>query len=245
MLLLGIDLETDGLDVVNGNIIEIGAILCSSKDFAPILIYSQLVALPSGVALPQEITDITGITQELLNAYSCLPEDAFDGLEHMISNADYLVGHNSKMFDQPFLENSFKRVGRKFPGKPWIDTSVDVPYPEKMKTRKLTHLAAEHNFLNPFAHRAYADVLTMLRVLSHYDIDAIIETSKLPDILLPVCMKPWEDKAPEGKKQTDLARGRGYRWEGTTKRWLKTVKENRLDSELMHSDFQVQRVHSL
>jgi len=57
---------------------------------------------------------------------------------------------------------------------------VDVPSPPQITTRKLAHLAAEHGFLNPFAHRAVFDVLTMLKILSCYPIENVIISSNQP-----------------------------------------------------------------
>lgn len=158
----------------------------------------------------------------------------------MAKDAAALVGHNSLGFDQPLLLAESARHGVEPSSLPWIDTSVDVPYPEKIKTRKLVHLAAEHNFINTLAHRALSDVLTMLKILSHYDAATVLATSLIPNVKLQaITKKPWEDPAPEGRKEIDKAKARGFRYDGSNKTWVKNVKQNRVAEEMAHGEFAV------
>lgn len=241
MLLLGVDFESTGLNVNEDRIIEIGAVIWDTTRQAPVRVFNEIINVDC--QLKAEITAITGINQGDLNNFGVSLLESLNILVGMTEECAYIVGHNCNGFDKPLLLAECEREHVAFPDKHWLDTSLDIPYPEAMKTRKLVHLAAEHGFVNPFAHRAFADVLTMFRVLSHYDIDAIIDTSKQPTIkLLAIVKKPWEDTAPEGKKETDLARARGYRWEGVTKRWIKLAKKKQVESELQHGEFQVREI---
>jgi DNA polymerase-3 subunit epsilon len=239
MLVCGLDIESTGLSVTEDRIIEVGAVLWDTERKTPLLVFSHLVN--PCIPISKEITEITGIAQDDLDRYGRPVTEVLSELNVILEKADTIVGHNALGFDKPFLENELARNGLPVVPRPWIDTSVDVLYPESIKTRKLVHLAAEHGFINPFAHRAFSDVLTMLSVLNFYDAEEVYKTSLEPSVtLLAQLKKPWQDPAPEGKKDTDLARGLGYRWNGTLKQWLKVVKKSRLEAEIAAAPFSVQ-----
>ena len=91
--------------------------------------------------------------------------------------------------------------------RPWIDTCTDVPYPPSVGSRTLRYLAADHLFINPFPHRAIFDVMTMLTVLSHYNVEEIAVLAKSPVIHV---------QAKVGYDEREKAKARGYMWEGQT-----------------------------
>jgi len=111
----------------------------------------------------------------------------------------------------------------------WIDTAVDVPYPEKMKTRNLLHLAAEHGFLPASSHRAVFDVFTMLQILSRYELIPVIARAKEPMMYLEACVS-FNDR--------DLAKDRGYRWFPPKKIWWKAFKQSDAMAERAQCPFQ-------
>lgn len=241
MLLLGLDFETTGLNVNEDRIIEIGAALWDTRRNKPVDLLNLLVNVD--VDVPPVITQITGIEKDDLNRWGVAPTLALGQLLAMAVNADAIVAHNGLLFDKPLLEAECRRYSFIPPDQTWIDTSCDVPYPDGMKTRKLVYLAAEHGFVNPFAHRALSDVLTMMRVLSHYDAATVLATSKEPlYTLVATTKKPWEDEAPDGSKEADKARARGFRWDGRQKLWTKSVRESQLAAEKDHGEFLVKQL---
>lgn len=242
MILAGIDLETTGFDVESDHIIEIGVVFWDWEKQKPVDIYNELLKGETYPQLPQEITKVTGITQEDLDNYGIHPVDAYMDILPMLRQADYIVAHNGNEFDRPFFEKFGARYCQinkeELALPPWIDTMLDVPYPDECKSRKLGYLAADHGFLNPFPHRAFADVLTMLKILSNYNIEQVVKSATSKTYYLQaVCEKPWVDKRPKGEKETDLAKARGYRWDGDKKIWVKAVKEYDFDQETCHTDF--------
>src|SRR5690349_19859099 len=114
---------------------------------------------------PPQLVELTGITDEMLKKRGVYPGKALDQLTRLMNEADYVVAHNGANFDKPIYRMECQRHSITASGKPWIDSRTDVPYPSKIKARKLTHLAAEHGFANPFQHRALFDCLTMLKIL--------------------------------------------------------------------------------
>lgn len=240
MLLLGLDFETTGLDTGKDRITEVGAVLWDTDTKAPIALLSELMYDASYMSLSKEITDLTGITDGMLQRFGSPPELVWKRLLGLMVLSKYVVAHNGTKFDRLLFDAECKRqgisleLGGAVPG--WLDSSVDIPYPDKIKTRKLVHLAAEHGFVNPFAHRAVFDVLTMLTVLSRYDIDEIVQLSKEPSVeLAAMTEKPWLDSG----RSTDLAKARGYRWDGVKKQWLKIVKQSQVEKEKTHGEFPV------
>jgi DNA polymerase-3 subunit epsilon len=168
----------------------------------------------------QEITEITGITNEDLKTSALPPEESYKKLLDMAKGCDYVVAHNGRDFDKPFVNRGLKEFGLSL-DLPWIDTIYDVPYPEKITSRKLVHLCAEHGFLNPFSHRAVFDVLSMLNVMSRYDFSAIEDMYKSPQMKL-IAKVSFEEK--------DKAKRAGFRWDPSEKVWYKSMKECQLKS---------------
>ena len=94
-----------------------------------------------------------------------------------------------------------------------------------------------------YTHRAYSDVVTMLNILGQYDISKIVKISYEPSYTLEaITKKPWEDAAPEGQKEIDKARARGYRWKADRKKWIKVVKKSQVKEEKSHGEFPVRDI---
>ncbi len=220
MQILGVDLETTGLDPKKDKITEFGMVLWNWDTQTPAIVESILVNI--GEPLTDEIKGITGLSDEMLVEFGVPIEDALKRFAKLAQKSDVLCGHNTLLFDKLFIQSAFERFSQSAPDNLWIDTAQDVPYPDKIKTRKLVHLAAEHGFLNPFPHRACFDVLTMMKVLSQYDINYIVELAKQPMVVVQALVS-YEDRG--------LASARGYRWKGETKQWLKGMKESLVAEE--------------
>lgn len=222
-MILGIDLETTGLDTATVDVIEVGAVLWDEVKRVPITMYNALIA---NRTVPEEITKITGITQEQIDVFGLDLGLVSEDLVVLLKQAKWIVAHNGKGFDRLIWERVFNALAKK----PWIDTSVDVPYPAQIQTRKLTHLAAEHGFVNPFPHRAATDVLTMLTVLSRYDFATVEKYAAAPDVEV-VARVSFDEK--------EKAKARGYRWNAEFRRWSKIVKDFQLEAEKAEAGFQV------
>ena len=231
MLFLGVDFETTGLSMENDRITEVGAVLWDTDRKAPLKVLSQYVYDKDYPELTPEITQLTGITQGDLLKYGRLPGQVLPELISLMDEADFVVAHNGTNFDRPMLEAHMQRLGIMYKDDvAWIDSSTDVNYPKSISVRKLSYLATEHGFLNPFPHRALFDVMTMLKIISCYDTNEIVNLSKSPNITIRAHVS-YDDRA--------LASGRGYRWNPENKMWLKTVKELFLASEIAEAPFKV------
>jgi DNA polymerase III subunit epsilon len=215
MLVLGVDLETSGLSSEKDQIIEIGAVLWDTDSHAPKKIFNELIYYDN-LDLPKEVQSITGITPQDLKKYGLLLNDCLKKLNELVQEAEYLVGHNAVSFDAEFLNQAYMMYQMPKIKKPWIDTLTDIPYPQEIKTRKLSYLAAEHGFINPFSHRALFDVLTTLKLLAKYDIQEVISIQQSP--LVKVLAHVSFD-------ERDKARRIGFRWDPQQRHWFSEVKQ--------------------
>ena len=216
MLLLGLDVETTGLDVTEEWIIEIGLVLWDNQLNQPVRIFSELVLEKPDLALSKEIEELTGITTSMLHQFADAPDGRlFDKIDQMVAQADLMVAHNAP-FDRGFIEAFYQRWDRQFPQKDWLCTLADVEYPKAIRSKSLIYLAGAHGFANPFAHRAVTDVLTMFKVLSHYPLEPAIKNATSPKLSL-IARVTYDER--------DKAKEQGFRWDGKNKQWKKTVRQ--------------------
>lgn len=232
MIWLGIDFETTGLDVTKERITEVGAVMWDPIKRVPLRIVNFFVWNESYPAITPEITAITGIEPDYYKHHHLDPLMACKTLASLMEKSDYIVAHNGSNFDFPLLKNEWARNAGSLPfvSKPTIDTSVDLPFPDHISTRKLVHLAAEHDFLNPFAHRAVFDVLTMLKITSRYSHEEIIKYASSKSVTV---------RAMVTKAEKDKAKNRGYRWDAANYQWIKTLKEFQIADEKEKAGFEI------
>ncbi|MCL1951159.1 MAG: 3'-5' exonuclease [Turicibacter sp.] len=101
-----LDIETTGLEAGRHRITEIAAI--KIRDGQPVGEYSWLVKPYRRLEfdyLPAEITELTGITMEMLRNGHPI-EETLTGLLSFIGD-DVVLGHNLKRFDMAFLNEDF------------------------------------------------------------------------------------------------------------------------------------------
>jgi DNA polymerase-3 subunit epsilon len=240
MLVAGFDTETTGLDTANDKIIEVGVALWDTERRVPLLLYSDMILPPGLTELPPKITEITGIQFDDLANHGRAPSKVLSRLMEIFGMAEAIVAHNGNLFDKPILASNLKAAGMHEPTynlnfKPWVDTSCDIEFPPDLKTRKLKHLAAEHGFLNPFAHRALFDVLTMLKVCNQYDWAKILASARTPNHVVQAVMpfskqEMFETKKAEFEKMKEIIKGHGFRFDSDNKAWVKTIKEYNKDA---------------
>lgn len=232
MRLLGLDLETTGFLTDKDRITELGTVLWDAERKLPIHMRGDFLYAPDYPKQSDEVIRVTGITDEMLLEFGQEPRGVLMALESYVAahRVDYLVGHNSENFDKPLLMAELTRHAVEAPvlrALPWIDSRTDLPFVTEPDSRKLKHLAGDHGFLNPFAHRAVFDVLTMLKILGHYDLQAILEYQKIPFITV---------RALVSYDERQLAKDQRFSWEKLGERsypkmWVKRIKQDKLAQE--------------
>jgi DNA polymerase-3 subunit epsilon len=239
MLILGIDFETTGLDPFVHSVTEIGMVLWETEIHAPIKVFGYLVDPGEQAVWDPEVLAITGITPKVCKKYGYPYERALKQVLSWYQGADMACAHNGTRFDRPFFNAWCKKFGYDpEPDKLWLDTNTDIelPFPNKM-SRKLTYMAADHAFLNPFPHRAVFDVMTMLKVLDQYDLERVIFLAKQPTITVQAIVS-FDNR--------DLAKARGYRADYDENKkfraWLMNIKECFLEKEKSEAGFPIKVV---
>lgn len=166
MIALLLDTETTGLidNLVKRQerqpeIMEIYLCLANLKDGTVIDEFESLVKPSRGI--PKNITDITGITTEIVKD---APPFGFiaDRVQAMIESAPVCIGHNVT-FDHDMLNIEFSRLNRQIKWPKLICTTEQTIY---LTGQRMTQTALhEHLFGEPFtgAHRAKQDVEASLR----------------------------------------------------------------------------------
>lgn len=100
-----LDLETTGLNPEADEIIEIGAIKMIGHERTETLNFLIL----TGNFIPSEISELTGITSQMVNESGIALSEALGELSLFIGNLP-IVGHNID-FDKSFLHDSYARCG--------------------------------------------------------------------------------------------------------------------------------------
>ena len=231
MIVAGIDFETTSVDPHTCHPTEFALVLWEAETNKIVEPMSFLLDVPATIDIDNE--HITGISKRLVNTYGYRWGETQVYILQRLVFADYLMAHNVE-FDRTILKRMVtwdSYYGEKpFDDSHWIDTMTDIPYPEKIKTRSLPYLAAEHGFLNPFPHRALFDVMTMIQIAGMYDFDEILKYADSPNVWLRATVS-FDDK--------QLAKDRYFMWDPINKFWVKRAKEINIDHEEEQADFPI------
>jgi DNA polymerase III subunit epsilon len=230
MILLSLDFETTGLDREKDEVIEVGAVLWSTGKNRALETSSYLVK--NTIPLSQEITDITGISQGMIDKAGYEQGDGFQKLQDMIEQADAYVGQNVVRFDKRFYEAWAAKNNMVPIEKLWIDTRTDLG----LESKHLGYLAADAGFLNPFPHNAVSDCLTVLRLVSMHKIEDVVARAESPTLVV---------KADVSFADNALAKKRKYSWHPNSKMWWKAVKQIDLEKEVSEAPFNVSLVKDI
>lgn len=154
-----LDLETTSLDPKEGYILEIGAIKC--EDGQEISTFNVLIKQQE--KLPKTITELTGISDELIAGEGIERKEALLQLLEFIDGYD-LVLHNAK-FDLAFLKKELADQGLKLPKCHYEDTMLLAKKLRiKSKSFSLQDLADYFGNTEKQAHRALSDCQMTLQV---------------------------------------------------------------------------------
>jgi DNA polymerase-3 subunit epsilon len=224
-----LDLETTGLDVKNDRITECSVLTADADTGRVIDLFTSLIF---DETLPAPLDNApfypgTKIAYSDLKEYGRLPQAVLTKALTLMSSCEHIVGHNIRDFDWPFLTHEFKRIlgwGEDKLGNPsLIDTRFDLPLAADKRERRLSNMAAEHGFVNPFAHRALFDNATCFKMLMVYGLDATLAYRAIRDkiILLRFPFHGYE-WLREYVKRDPLRFG----WHKPGKVWYRRQKEN-------------------
>jgi DNA polymerase III subunit epsilon len=216
-----VDVETTGRDNQHDHIIQFSAV---PFEYAPDSGRIYGVGEPltyledPGVAVPDEITQLTGISSEAVRGQR-IDEAEVSALVHP---AELIIAHNAQ-FDRGFLERRLS-VFRELP---WACTLTEVPWPVGTGSAKLEFLMYKQCGLFFGAHTAESDCRAVIHLLA-----TPFATGELPmKLLLQAAsrstLRIWATGAPFDKK--DVLKARHYQWspgdDGRPKAWFRDLAE--------------------
>jgi DNA polymerase III subunit epsilon len=216
-----LDVETTGLDTARDEVIELAMVKFT---YLPNDRIAQITDIFSSFNEPQnpipaEITDLTGITDEMVLGHRIDP----DAVAAFASDAVIVIAHNAS-FDRKFAE----RYWPLFEQKPWACSATEVEWRKHgFDGSRLGYLLAGVGLFHQ-AHRAIDDCHALVEILAS-------DLSKTNRSALAVLlerarrktMRIWAEKSPFELK--DELKKRGYRWsdgaDGRPRSWYVDVDE--------------------
>ena len=223
-----LDTETTGLDYRTDEIIEIGVITFTFDDEGAIGdvtgIYGGL--RQPGVAIPEDITRLTGITDEMVAGQSI----DMARLTSLIAHADLIIAHNAG-FDRPFCE-AFSPI---FRDKAWACSVSEIDWRVRgFEGNKLGYLIGQSGYFHD-GHRAADDCFALLEVLEQTRPGQ--ETTPFAELYAASGrsrVRIYAENSPFDMK--DHLKKRSYRWsdgsDGRPKSWWVELPEEKLEEEL-------------
>ena len=149
------DIETTGLDIDVDSILEIGAVKVEDG----IIIDTFEMLINPGFSIPEFITNINGIDDDVVKD-APYPGVVLTMFNKFISEADFIIGHNAKRFDYPFIQSEFRRNGLKLNELECKDTMwIARAKIRRAKGYSLAKLCQHFGIKNENAHRALSDVM--------------------------------------------------------------------------------------
>jgi len=227
---LCLDTETTGLNHTEDKVIELGIVAFeyNPENGGIIRIIDRYSGFEDpGVPLPQEIKEITGITDEMV-AGQDFDDDQVNALAR---KASLVIAHNAA-FDRKFVEKRYPL----FATLPWACSVSQINWAaEKINSRSLEYLLIKCGGYCINAHRALEDaegvlglLLGNLPVSGAPVFKTILEKAFETTAKIFAVGSPFETK--------DILKQRGYRWsdgaKGGSKAWWTIVPEDDERQEL-------------
>jgi inhibitor of KinA sporulation pathway (predicted exonuclease) len=247
--ILAIDFETTGTDPKNCYPIEVACAKVYPDTFTLSDTFEKLMWDRKYPSLTPEVVRVTHIQEHMLEEGGCDPAAVLTKVAELVDASEGCLAYNAS-FDRGVFEASCRRLGLKFPVRPWVCALKDVPYPEHYTCRKMSHLALDHGItVYPGKlHRALGDVELMLELLrvSGYKWEDMLRRSMEPVVFLQALIPPpWEDngigkaKAKEAGYSFETPRGFEVKF---PRLWVKAVRLSDVSKEFERQAFKVKEL---
>jgi len=211
MKLLIVDTETTGLTPTTAELIEIGVIVYDVETSTALQQISTLIPSEDN---PQFA--LNGISWEASKKINYAQwNQALDFMGLLAEHCDYLIAHNAQ-FDKLWCDSIYL-----FPDKQWICSYKDVDW-KPHKSTDLARLALAHGVPVVDTHQALTDCRLLSEIFRRRDdLAELIQDAVAPKILVEAVVS----YADQG-----LAKGAGFTWDRSKKKWLKNIKPEIVDS---------------
>ena len=211
-----VDVETTGMDPKKDRIIEIGLLeFVQEEGRTPVVTRMYGAIEDPGVPLCPEIQKLTGLDDPILAGRRI----DWSIVQAFFEQPSIVIAHNAA-FDRSFLANHDEIRSHRVH---WGCSMRHIDWQKHgYKTRSLNYLAADHGFVNPFAHRALFDCATTLRLISPY-LEELVARSFLHEYKLIAVGAPFALK--------DNLKEHGYHWDAEQRVSYKEIFEDVLETE--------------
>lgn len=173
-----------------------------------------------GMAIPKEVTRLTGISERDVAGAQFDAEDWTD----LFQRCDLLVAHNAA-YDAVVLERLLPGIRRS----DWACSMSEIDWADLgFDGRSLGYLLTQIGFYNK-GHRAMADVTSLVHLLSWEAPDGRCLLAHLRDRSERLTTRVEARGAPFSKK--DLLKARGYKWHASRRVWWTEIEEDALEEE--------------
>jgi DNA polymerase-3 subunit epsilon len=223
-----LDVETTGLNPMQDEIIELAMV---KFDYLPDDRIARITGIFSSFnepenPIPDEITELTGITNEMVLGHRIDPE----AVSAFASDAMIIVAHDAN-FDRKFAE----RYWPLFEKKAWACSATEVEWRRHgFDGSRLGYLLAGAGLFHQ-AHRAIDDCRALIEILS-MDVPKLNRTAfaVLLERARRKTLRIWAEQSPFDLK--DTLKKRGYRWsdgtDGRPRSWYIDVDEASQTTEI-------------
>jgi len=183
------DTETTGTRFDRDRVIELAA-------YDPVENRSFCEFINPGIPIPQEATNIHGISNEMVASALSFKEVGQAFIDFCPPNT-VLIAHNNESFDKLFMETEFKRAELTIPNWIYLDSlKWSRRYRPDLPSHALQNLRVTYGIEANNAHRALDDVMVLYQVFSQMIDDLPIET-----VLHLLSVQKSLDRMPFGKHQ--------------------------------------------
>lgn len=212
-----VDTECTGTDPQVDEIIDVAVVVLEVDEAGEIVgIASAGEALRDpGMPIPAAISRITGITDDDVVGKAI----DLDRLGRRLASADVRIAHFAR-FDIAFLETLMPGLA----GASWACSATDFDWiGAGADGCKLGHLLMQHGFYNE-AHRAMADVISLIRLLSHRlpgggtVLRDLLANAERPTVRVEATNAPFQHRS--------ALKSRGYRWDPRARTWWIEVSQD-------------------
>jgi DNA polymerase III subunit epsilon len=195
-----VDIETTGINAVNGKIIEIGILKVENNK----LINSFETLINPELRIDPFIEQMTGIKYESLTNAPIF-SDIKDELLEILDNSIF-VAHNVR-FDYGFIRNEFKRLGINFKSRHFCTVKLARALYPNLGHYNLDSIMQNFNIKNKNRHRAYGDAAVLWEFYKKSQ--KINEKEKFENALKLVMKKPTLPSSISEEQIENLPEGPG------------------------------------
>ncbi|QKS00132.1 DNA polymerase III subunit epsilon [Sphingomonas sp. CL5.1] len=218
-----LDTETTGIDPDHDQVIDIAYVVLAVDalgEIVGIVRVGEALCDP-GMPIPERISRLTGLTDADVAGKAI----DLDVLEEALAPVDVFVAHNCA-FDAAFLRHLLPMTA----DAAWACSAKDIDWLEHagLDGRALGHLLMQIGFYND-AHRAMADAVSLIHLLSHRlangstVMSALLDTASQETIRIEATGAPFDRRG--------ILKARGYSWDARAKVWWTEVSAGDLEAE--------------